>query len=49
MTQMSLFTKQKQTHGHREQAVVAKGEGVAKGVGGGVKWEVGLADVNHYI
>ena len=27
MTQMNLTTKQKQTHRHREQSVVAKGEG----------------------
>ena len=32
MTQMNLSMKQKQTHGHREQTVVAKGRGVEGGV-----------------
>ena len=31
MTQMNLSTKQKQTHRHREQPVVAKGRGPGKG------------------
>ena len=32
---MNLSMKQKQTHGHREQPVVAKGEGLGgDGVGG---------------
>ena len=39
MTQMNLSMKQKQTHGHREQTVVAKGRGVE----GGVDWEFGIS------
>ena len=37
MTQMNLFTKQKQTHRHREQ----EGEGWSG--------SLGLADANYYI
>ena len=46
ITQMNESTKQKQTHRHREQTVVAKGE-VAKGKG----WigSLGLAEANDYI
>ena len=36
---MNLSTRQKQTHGHREQTIVAKG----KGGGGGMVWEVGIS------
>ena len=36
MIQMNLFTKQKQIHRHREQNVVAYGEGF----GGETEWEV---------
>ena len=43
---MNVSTKQKQTHRHREQTVVAKGE-VAKWKG----WigSLGLAEANDYI
>ena len=37
MIQLDLSMKQKQTHRHREQTVVAKGEGAV----GGVDWEFG--------
>ena len=36
---MNLSAKQKWTHEHREQIVVAKGEGV----GEGMEWEVGVS------
>ena len=39
MTQMNLSTKQKQTHGHRDRLVDAKGEEA----GGGMEWEVGIS------
>ena len=38
MAQTNLSKKQKQTHGHREQTVVAKGEGGASGR----DWEFGV-------
>ena len=46
MTQINLSTKQKQTHGHREQTCGCQGGGGwgRDGVGG---W--GLADVSFYI
>ena len=34
MTQVNLSTKQKQTHRHRKQTVVSKGEGLGKGWSG---------------
>ena len=46
MIQMNLSTKQKQTHSHREQPVIAKGE---KGLGAGWSGRLGLADVNFYV
>ena len=39
---MNLTTKQKQTHSHREQTVVAKEGG---GCGGGLEWEI---EVSRY-
>ena len=36
---MNLSTKRKENHRHREQTVVAKGEGV----GGGMDWEFGIS------
>ena len=42
---MNTFMKQKQTHRHGEETVVAKEEGG----GGGKDWDWGLADVNYYI
>ena len=39
MTQMNLFTKQKQSYRCREQTVVAKGDEV----GGGTDWESGIS------
>ena len=45
MTQMYLSMKQKQTHGHREETCGCQGGGV----GGGMEWEAGLADVSYYI
>ena len=44
MSQVNLFTKQKQTHRHREQTVVAKGEGG----GSGMDWSLGLIDANYF-
>ena len=46
MTQMNLSMKQKQNHGHREQT---SGCQAGRGLGEGMEWEVGLADVNLYI
>ena len=40
MTQMNLFTKQKQTHTPREQTCGCQGEGR------GVDWEFGVVDAN---
>ena len=47
---MNLFTKQKQTHRHRGQAVVAQEEGAGEGWAG-ESWigNLGLADANLYI
>ena len=42
---MNLSMKQKQTHGHREETCGCQGGGV----GGGMEWEAGLADVSYYI
>ena len=39
MTQMNLFMKQKQTHGHREQTCGCQG----RGDGGGKNWEFGVS------
>ena len=36
--QMNLFTKQKQTHRHREELMVTRGERW----GGGIDWEFGI-------
>ena len=41
MTQKTLSMKQKQTHGHRNRPVVAKGDG-----GGGRIWRSGLVEAN---
>ena len=42
---MNLFTKQKQTHRHREQTCdLQRGEGM----GGGWIGSLGLADANYY-
>ena len=38
MTQMNLFTKQKQTHRHRKQNCGCKGQGR-----GGMEWEFGIS------
>ena len=46
MTQMSLSTKQKQTHRHREQTCGCQGEGM---VGKGWIESLGLAYANYYI
>ena len=43
MTQINLSTKQKQTHGHREQT------GGCQGGGEGWSGKLGLADVSYYI
>ena len=45
MTQVSLSMKQRQTHGCREQTVVAKGPGAERGGIG----SLGLADANCYL
>ena len=45
MTQMNLSMVQKQTHRHRKQTYGCQGEGV----GGGLDWELGLADADCYI
>ena len=46
MTQVNLFTKQKQTHRHGKQAC-----GCQRGGGLGERWSgsLGLADANYYI
>ena len=46
MTQMNLFTKQKQTHRHRQQTCGCQEGG---GVGEGWSGSLGLADANCYI
>ena len=46
MPQMNLFTKQKQTHKHREQTCGCQG-GVV--VGEGWTGNSGLVDANYYI
>ena len=46
LIQMTLFTKQKQTHRHREQTCSGQGEG---GVGEELIESFGLADANSYI
>ena len=46
MTQMSLLTKQKQTHRHREQT---DGYQRGKGVQEGSIRSLGLADTNYYM
>ena len=43
---MNLFTKQKQTHGHREQTCGCQG---GEGVGKGWTESLGLVDANYYI
>ena len=43
---MNIFTKQKQTHRHREQTCSCQGEG---GLGEGLIESFGLADTNCYI
>ena len=40
MTQMNLFTKQKQTHRHREQTCGCQG---GKEGAGGMDWELGIS------
>jgi len=45
MAQIILSTKQKQSHKHREQIVVAKREGG----GSEMDWEFGVVDANYYI
>ena len=45
MTQINLSMIQKQTHRHREQTGVAKGEGMREGRTG----SLGLAYANYYI
>ena len=42
--QMNLSMKQKQTHRHREQTC-----GCHEEHGGGMHWELGLADANYHI
>ena len=50
MTKMNLFTKQKQTHRHREQTLETCGcQGGWGGVGEGWIESLGLADANYYI
>ena len=44
MTQMNLFTKQKQTHRHREQTWLPRGWEVEEGRTGNLE----LADINYY-
>ena len=46
MKQMNLFTKQKQTHRHREENCGCKKGGL---VGEGRIRSLGLADPNYYI
>ena len=41
MTEMNLSMKQKQTHGHRNRLMVAKGDG-----GRGRIWRLGLVEAN---
>ena len=45
MAQMYLSIKQKQTHRHGEQLVIAKSEG--EGMGGTGSW--GLVNANYYM
>ena len=46
MAQMNLSTKQKQTHGHREQTFDCQKRG---GKGTGCTESLGLVDANYYI
>ena len=45
MIQMNLFTKEKETHGHRKYIWLPKG----RGGGEGQIWNLGLADKDYYI
>lgn len=45
IAQMKLYTKQKQTHGHREQNFGCQGEGRQSGM----DWSFRLVEANYYI